>query len=551
MADDNEEGVSNVLGEDGKPLSKKALKKLEADKKKAAEKAERAARLEAEKKQREEAEAANDYSKGRYGVEPVNQSKERTERKWIPISGLDQTLEGQEVLVRARLHNSRLASSKLCFIVLRHQFHTVQAVLDLDEIVSKAMIKFAANVPKESFIDVTGIVRKVDVPVESCTVKNYELRVTKFFVVSQAVPRLPFELEDAQRPDTGDEDNEVEENSVDASGQPAVRVRLDTRLDNRIIDLRTTTNNAIFRIQSGVCQIFREYLTSQNFVEIHSPKITGGASEGGANVFHISYFKGQAFLAQSPQLYKQMAICADFERVFEIAPVFRAENSQTHRHLTEFIGLDMEMAFKEHYHEVLDLLDGLFINIFKKLRDNFSSEIETVNRQHPAQPFQFLEPSLRLTYSEAIAMLRADGLEIGDFDDLSTPQEKRLGALVKAKYNTDFYMLDKFPLVVRPFYTMPDPNNPGYANAYDFFMRGEEIMSGAQRIHDPEFLTKRAIECGVPPESIQPYIDSFKYGAPPHAGGGVGLERVVMLYLGLKNIRKTSLFPRDPKRLFP
>lgn len=133
----------------------------------------------------------------------------------------------------------------------------------------------------------------------------------------------------------------------------------------------------------------------------------------------------------------------------------------------------------------------------------------------------------------------------------STAQEKRLGVLVKAKYNTDFFMLDKFPLAVRPFYTMPDPNNPGYANAYDFFMRGEEIMSGAQRVHDPELLTKRAIECGVPPESIQAYIDSFKFGAPPHAGGGVGLERVVMLYFGLKNIRKSSLFPRDPKRLLP
>lgn len=355
-------------------------------------------------------------------------------------------------------------------------------------------------------------------------------------MVSSAEPQLPLLIEDASRPET------------DTS---MAKVNQDTRLDNRILDLRTTTNQAIFRITAGVCRFFREHLDRQGFIEIHSPKIISAASEGGANVFTVSYFKNSAFLAQSPQLYKQMCICSDFDKVYTVGAVFRAEDSNTHRHLTEFVGLDLEMSFKFHYHEVLKVIGDMFINIFKGLRDNFQEEIETVNRQYPSEPFKFLEPSLVLEYPEAVKMLRENGVEMGDEDDLSTPAEKLLGRLVKAKYDTDFYILDKFPLAVRPFYTMPDPQNPKYSNSYDMFMRGEEILSGAQRIHDPVYLTERAKEHGIGLESIKAYIDSFKYGAPPHAGGGIGMERVTMLYLGLDNIRKTSLFPRDPKRLTP
>ncbi|CAG8740915.1 7295_t:CDS:2, partial [Racocetra persica] len=299
----------------------------------------------------------------------------------------------------------------------------------------------------------------------------------------------------------------------------------------------TTANHGIFRIQSGVCQLFREFLLSKSFIEIHTPKILGASSEGGANVFEIKYFKGNAYLAQSPQLYKQMCICCDFERVFEIAPVFRAEDSNTHRHMTEFVGLDLEMAFEEHYHEVLDILDELFVFIFDGLKTRFASEIETVKRQYPSANFEYLPKTLRLDFKEAVQLLR--------------DHEKLLGKLVKEKYNTDFYMLDKYPLVVRPFYTMPDPNDQNYSNSYDFFMRGQEILSGAQRVHDPTLLEERAKAHGINLRSIQPYVDSFKRGAPPHAGGGIGLERVVMLYLNLDDIRRCSLFPRDPKRLEP
>jgi len=322
-------------------------------------------------------------------------------------------------------------------------------------------------------------------------------------------------------------------------------------LNNRVVELRTPANQAIFKIQSAVCTLFREYLLKNDFTEIHSPKLISAASEGGAEVFKVQYFDGNAYLAQSPQFYKQMAICADMDRVFEIGPVFRAEKAFTHRHLTEFMGLDLEMAFKEHYHEVLDMLDGLFIHMFDGLATHCAKELEIINQQYPFEPLKYLKPTLRLKFADAIAMLKAAGEQCGEMEDLNTAREKVLGRLVKEKYNTDFYILDRFPLEVRPFYTMPAPDDIRYSNSYDFFLRGEEIISGAQRVHDPKLLVERLKALKINPSSVQDYIDAFKYGAPPHAGGGIGLERVVMFYLGLKNIRMSAMFPRDPKRLTP
>jgi len=200
---------------------------------------------------------------------------------------------------------------------------------------------------------------------------------------------LPFQIEDAQRPETEEESGIVEEEETteteagssstpESEKKKIVRVTLPTRLNNRVIDLRTTTSQAIFRIQSGACALFREFLLSKDFVEIHTPKLLAAASEGGANVFKVTYFDRSAYLAQSPQLYKQMLVTSDFERVFEIAPVFRAENSFTHRHLTEFVGLDLEMTFEEHYHEVLELIEEMFMYIFKGFKERYSKEIETV-----------------------------------------------------------------------------------------------------------------------------------------------------------------------------
>lgn len=514
--------------------SKKALKKQQKEAEKAAKKAEKQAKLASD----QQADEGEDFAKDRYGVSAMIQSQEKLERVLVRVKDLTPQKADETVWVRARVHTSR-AKGKQCFLVLRQQQYNVQALVAVGERASKQMVKFAANITKESIIDVEGIVRKVDQKIESCTQQDVELHLERIYVISAAEPRLPLQLEDAMRPEgEGEEEGRA-------------TVNQDTRLDNRVIDLRTSTSQAVFTLQSGVCQLFRETLNNKGFVEIQTPKIISAASEGGANVFTVSYFKTSAYLAQSPQLYKQMCICADFEKVFCIGPVFRAEDSNTHRHLTEFVGLDIEMAFSYHYHEVVDQIADTLVQIFKGLQERFQTEIQTVCKQYPSEPFKFLEPTLRLEYREGLAMLREAGVEMGDEEDLSTPNEKLLGRLVKEKYDTDFYILDKYPLAVRPFYTMPDPQDPKYSNSYDMFMRGEEILSGAQRVHDAELLTERAKHHGIDLEKIKAYIDSFRYGAPPHAGGGIGLERVTMLYLGLHNVRQTSMFPRDPKRLTP
>ncbi|XP_072397071.1 aspartate--tRNA ligase, cytoplasmic [Diabrotica undecimpunctata] len=526
---------------DGKPnestTSKGALKKEAKKAEKAAKKAEH--KQAAGESQQNVAEEV-DISVGKYGNLPLIKSETKhNERSFTPVSDLNKSVSGKTVWIRARLHTSR-SRGKQCFIVLRQKEFTVQAILNVSNIVSKSMVKFSSGVPKESIVDVEAKVSEVPNNIASCSQQDVELVVSQLWVVSLSAPQLPLQIEDAARPEKPEDEEGLN-----------IRVNQDTRLDNRILDLRTPTNQAIYRLEGGVCRLFREALTNKGFVEIHTPKIISAASEGGANVFTVSYFKGSAYLAQSPQLYKQMAIAADFEKVFTVGAVFRAEDSNTHRHLTEFTGLDLEMAFHYHYHEVMMTIGNMFTEIFKGLRDQFKNEISIINQQYPAEPFAFLDPPLVLEYNEGRKMLAEVGVEVGEEEDLSTPSEKLLGRLVKAKYDTDFYILDKYPLAVRPFYTMPDPQNPKSSNSYDMFMRGEEILSGAQRIHDPVFLTERAKHHGIDISTIAAYIDAFKYGCPPHAGGGIGLERVVMLYLGLDNIRKTSMFPRDPKRVTP
>lgn len=533
-----------VLGPDGQPLSKKALKKLQKEKEKEAKKAAIAARLAAEKQARESAEV--DCSEGRYGKLPLIQSRDsdRTCVKRIAIGDLNADWAGKEIVFRARVHTSRLQGNKMCFLSLRQQSNNVQGLLVVDnKNVSKQMVKWAGSISLESIVLVKGVVAKTPEPVTSATVQDVEIQITELHTIVETPAQLPILIEDASR----------SEEMAEKAGLPVVN--LDTRLDNRVIDLRTQANQAIFKIQHGVGLLFREFLVKRKFTEIHTPKLIGSPSEGGANVFKVTYFKGDAYLAQSPQLYKQMLIAGDFERVFEVAPVFRAENSNTHRHMTEFMGLDLEMSFEEHYHEVVDTLEEMFVFIFSELSKRYAEEIAVVRKQYPVEEFKLPEDGkmVRLHYKDGIAMLREAGYELGDTDDLTTEQEKALGKIVREKYNTDFYILDKFPLAIRPFYTMPCPENPEYSNSYDFFMRGEEIMSGAQRIHDPELLVERMKAHEVDPTApgLSDYVDAFKYGAPPHAGGGIGLERVVMFYLGLGNIRRATLFPRDPRRLRP
>lgn len=433
----------------------------------------------------------------------------------------------------------------MAFVVLRQSMSTVQCVLvaSADAGVSTQMVRFATALSKESIVDVEGVVSLPKEPLKATT-QQVEIQVRKIYCINRAIPTLPINLEDAAR-------SEADFEKAELAGEKLVRVGQDTRLNYRAIDLRTPSNQAIFRIQCQVENKFRDFLLSKNFVGIHTPKLISGSSEGGAAVFKLLYNGQPACLAQSPQLYKQMAISGGFERVFEVGPVFRAENSNTHRHLCEFVGLDAEMEIKEHYFEVCDIIDGLFVSIFKHLSENCKKELESINRQYPFEPLKYLDKTLKLTYEEGIQMLKEAGTEIEPMGDLNTEAEKKLGRLVREKYDTDFFILYRYPLAVRPFYTMPCYDNPAYTNSFDVFIRGEEIISGAQRIHTPELLAKRATECGIDVSTISAYIESFSYGVPPHGGFGVGLERVVMLFCALNNIRKTSLFPRDPQRLVP
>lgn len=301
--------------------------------------------------------------------------------------------------------------------------------------------------------------------------------------------------------------------------------------------------------------LFREFLLARGFVEIHTPKLQGGATESGASVFKLDYFGRPAFLAQSPQLAKQMCIAGDMKRVFEIGAVFRAENSNTHRHMTEYTGLDIEMAIDEHYHEVLRTIDACLKSIFAGIYARCRTEIDILKKQFPHEDLVWVEQTPVIPFHEGIQMLndaghvQENGQPLPLDEDLGTRDEIRLGELIKEKYKTDYYILDKFPASARPFYAMPDPNDPKFTNSFDIFVRGQEILSGGQRIHDAEMLLKSLERNRIDREVMNEYINGFEWAAPPHGGGGIGLERLVMLMLQLGDIRHATLFPRDPKSL--
>lgn len=335
-----------------------------------------------------------DHNSGQFGDLRLIQSRYQSGRVWTPIKAFTPELAEQQVWVRARIHTNR-SKGKSCFLVLREGCFTAQACMFVGDAVPADMIKYAGKLPGETVVDVFGTICKVEKPIESCTQTLVELSIAKIFCVSLAHSRPPFSVTDAARSDADIE-------AAEARGDKMVRVNMDTRLDNRVLDLRTPANNSIFRMQSAVGNYFREYFLMNDFVEIHSPKIIPGVSEGGANVFKLGYFGNEACLAQSPQLYKQMSVLGDLARVFEIGPVFRAEDSNTHRHLCEFVGLDFEMEIKEHYHEVLDALGNAFIHIFDRINERMQAELAIINKQHPFEPLKYLRKTLVLHHEDAV-----------------------------------------------------------------------------------------------------------------------------------------------------
>ncbi|VBB72975.1 Putative cytoplasmic aspartyl-tRNA synthetase [Podospora comata] len=557
-----------VAGEDAGP-SKKALKKAEAKAKKEAEKAKRAAERAAATAQANAA-AAEDHATGNYGQE-THETKLSEDATEISLKTLNDEHLGKKVKLRAFLQNARMQGAKMAFVELRETGNwAIQGVVaaNADGSVSRQMVKFIGSVNPESFVVVEATVEKPLEPVKSCRVSNYELHLTKLFVISSAPAMLGMTLSTANKAVTNFSDEEapaeapvegVEKLSIsgEVSGPPAASML--THLDNIVMHKRSYVQQAIADIRVEVKHLFRSYLREHGFKEFEPPCLIAAASEGGANVFRLPYFEKEAFLAQSPQFYKQIEVLAGRKRVFCVGPVFRAENSNTPRHMTEFTGLDLEMEVAD-YQEALHMLEGVLLHIFRTIKKTCADEIALVRSVYPSEEFLLPEEGkeVRLTFAEGQKLLREEGPEefrnVSDFEDMSTPQEKALGALIKRKYNTDFYVLDKFPSDARPFYAREDPTNPKVTLAYDMFMRGQEILSGGQRIHDPVELEARLRTKGVDPKSpgIREYVDLFRQvGAPPHAGGGIGLDRVVAWYLNLPSVHLAAYYPRTPKRLLP
>lgn len=485
----------------------------------------------------------------KYGWLPINNySGEPKHLNHIDLRDLVNKKVGDEVAFRARVHTYRKMSAKLAFFVFRQQTQTIQGVLQQSDHVSATMVHWAEHVPVETIVNIIGIIqppKAKEGEVKGTSVHDKEIMITQMHVVSKLHEHIPFTVYEAE---TTQEEADAENSTRHHVGERA-------RMQSRILDLRTTTSQAIFRVQSGVCTLFRGFLDSQGFLEIHSPKLQGGATESGASVFTVNYFNRTAFLAQSPQLAKQMSIASDFGKVYEVGPVFRAENSNTHRHLTEYTGLDIEMAIDEHYHEALRTIDRTLKTIFEGIYKKYRPEIDAIKRQFPHEDLVWLEHTLVLKFRDAIQILNDSGWrdehgnELPLDEDLGTRDEIQMGKVIKEKFKTDYYILDKFPTSARPFYTMQDPENPTYTNSFDIFVRGQEIISGGQRVHDAEMLTEQMQKAKIDPKVMEEYMQGFEWGAPPHAGAGVGLERLVMLLLALGDIRNASMFPRDPKSL--
>ena len=319
-----------------------------------------------------------------------------------------------------------------------------------------------------------------------------------------------------------------------------VKANLDTRLDARALDLRRPESLAIFKIRHQVLQSARNHLVSRGFIEVNTPKIVATATESGAALFPISYFEREAFLSQSPQLYKEV-LTGCFERVFEIGPIFRAEEHDTPRHLNEAISIDIEVAYAAA-EDVMKILEDLIVEVFSDVKRKCAEELKTLNHklEVPKKPLQ------RVTYDEALEKLERGGVQVPWGEDLPTPAGKKLGELIGGAY----FVVD-WPLKIKPFYTMPKEDNPKLAQAFDLMHKGIELASGGTRVHQEALLVKQLKQKGLNPRNFESHLQSHRAGLPPHAGWGLGLDRLTMALTAIENIRECVLFPRDRKRLTP
>ncbi len=421
---------------------------------------------------------------------------------------------GSKVYLKGWVKHKRVLKDKI-FIVL------VDGSSEIQVVVPKSA-KNAWNTMKEtnvwSVIGVEGVVAY-----DPRAPGGIEVRVENMEVINSSAKILPI---DPLRRDT----------------------EISKRFDYRFIDLRNPLRKQILVVASLVARYAREYFVENGFLEIFSPKIVAESTEGGANTFPVVYFGEEAYLAQSPQLYKQLMMLTTAERVFEIGPAFRAEPHRSPRHLCEFQSIDFEMAFIEDYDEVYKTAYDMLLYVFEKIKQKHSSHINEF--------FEDWEPHiprggpLVITFNEALRILRENNIATGD-DELSTEAEKFLGEYARKEYGSDIIIVTEYPWSARPFYTMRKPGEPHLTKSFDILFRGLEIASGSQREHRYDVLVRQIREKGLDVERFKFYTEFFKYGMPPHGGAGLGLERITAKLLNLDNIKEARLLPRDPERLRP
>ncbi|MEJ6488172.1 aspartate--tRNA(Asn) ligase [Leucobacter sp. USCH14] len=361
------------------------------------------------------------------------------------------------------------------------------------------------------------------------------------------------ELQHNERVKLGGVEVQIDEIEVVAASLPDNPVagdsNIDVRLDWRFLDLRRPEQNLVFRVQTAFLHALRQVWVDRGFIEIQTPKLMASASESRAELFEVEYFEGKAFLAQSPQFFKQMAQAAGFGGIFEVGPAFRADHSFTSRHATEFTSIDTELSWIDSPEDVMELHEELLVAGLTAVKEQLGAEIEKlfgVEIEVPSRPFP------RIPLAEAKEIVKAEGYEVPRADaDMDPEGERRIAAHVKQKYGHDFVFLTDYDASIRPFYHMRNAENPQLTQSYDLIYRGTEISTGAQREHRIDVLEAQAVEKGMDPKELGFYLDFFRYGVPPHGGFGMGLNRVLMLMLQQSSIREVTYLFRGPNRLLP
>ena len=421
---------------------------------------------------------------------------------------------GERIMMSGWMHRIRKLGSGMVFVHLRDRSGICQIVAEAPEAVASI-----DGLLVESVIQVEGTV-----VAELQAAGGYEVHDPSFTVLSPVTEALPFPI-----------------------NKPVINAHLDTFLDHAMVGLRAPSKQAIFKLSAAAAHGFREVLDAKGFTEVATPKIIGSASESGANVFAIEYFGKQAFLAQSPQFYKQMMV-GIFERVYEVAPVFRAEPHQTIRHLNEYVSMDAEMGFIKDHTTVMTILTEVVRGILSYLTAHCTKELELLKVEMPLTPETF--PHVYFPDAQQW-IFEHHGEDCREEPDLAPQHEKWLGEWAKETFQSDFLFVTGYPMVKRPFYTAPNPDDPRYSNSFDLLFRGTELVTGGQRLNKFDDYARALESRGMTQEAVAAYLETFRFGMPPHGGFAIGLERLIMQLIGLTNLREAALFPRDMERLQP